>query len=1223
MPGQITTGSQLLRGRYQLVGESIATDGRSQSWTGVDDDDSRYIIRLWPYRGDRPDDLRRALWDAELRNLYRVGSSPGAEDTILVLRDAGVDARLKCFVMVLAAPGFATLASALERRSEHVWLQDRSPSGRRRLWHGLRRLAEGIQLLHGQHILHRDVGAETVFFDPDLGVESLRLGGFEWSVRLGIPSAVAPPANWSTPPEFFSAEQFGYRPETDWFGFGILATRLLLNVESHRRHHPETRHARLIEQLERSGAKLSGLERGCLLRLIAKQPNDRLSRAYDLITTIDDIVRGLSQQPRPHADHRPLVVGINPGSCADVLEQAYNLGFSPDPDRPQEAFNPRNVVHTANLTAFVQRDLREAELYATPGSKAFVLVGARFTLRIIQFERVDRVSGKVTRSWDVAYCVSTGVLWWNEGGSACTKLPLGVVVVRTKADLSKRARLQNSRSWNEYLPRIDKSVQLRSNLARFHDFIRCTNQLELLIRDSELFRYRVHSHTSDENLEKLLIAENLRERPSMSFCKVDGGLAGFLSREIDSGKPDCRLVVLSSISEDSLNIETVEKADAWTVESVEGSRITLSRIKSGLPRESAPKTGTVRAWGMFGQVALVRRRKRAIDRLEAHSYLLRSLSAPGQVYMDTGAMPLPVALSPDKVDEAKQAAIEDILRVRPIYALQGPPGTGKTTLVAHLLRQIFHDDPVAQVLITAQAHGAVDVLRAKVRDEAFRGVAEDKQPLAVRLGATPRVSGPTEGSVEDVSREILSRSRAKLAAQQQRTSLQQEWLAAVETMLASLRSYSPSGGASDFCEVVKRGANITYCTTSAGDLEVLAEAAQSFDWAIVEEAGKAHGFDLALPLHAGHRWLLIGDHKQLPPYRFRDYRDGLDVLDDAVAALEALPGQAGGLLDRDWLRAWRDKAPEQREEFKEYAREWLNTFERVFEYCSVATGEERITLDVANGSAAGRLSRQHRMHPTIGSLISKAYYGERLVNRTSEGGRPLARVTHGFTRPKALVGRSVVWLDLPAALEDSSYSEVGPKQQSPRYTNPKEIDALISFVELLRAGPRETAGEDGEGLTVAVLSPYNQQVTLMNQRLAGYEAGLRGLGLSPARASGARDAGLGSKRRIAHTVDSFQGNQADVIVVSLVRNNNEPVGRGLGFLDEASRINVLLSRAERLLVLVGSWDFFRHQLRAVALDDPQLPLWHWKKVLVTLEEWFDSGAAVRLRPDGTLIGGRQ
>ncbi|WP_194911130.1 AAA domain-containing protein [Catenulispora rubra] len=47
------------------------------------------------------------------------------------------------------------------------------------------------------------------------------------------------------------------------------------------------------------------------------------------------------------------------------------------------------------------------------------------------------------------------------------------------------------------------------------------------------------------------------------------------------------------------------------------------------------------------------------------------------------------------------------------------------------------------------------------------------------------------------------------------------------------------------------------------------------------------------------------------------------------------------------------------------------------------------------------------------------------------------------------------------------------------------------------------------------------------------------------------------------TVDSFQGNQAEIIAVSLVRNNTRLSGDGLGFLVESPRMNVLLSHAER------------------------------------------------------------
>jgi serine/threonine protein kinase/DNA polymerase III delta prime subunit len=1214
-------GLKVLRARYRLVSGPVVADVAGEAWIGVDDNDSRYFIKLWPFEGDRPDDLRRALWDAELRTLYRVGSSPGAEDTILVLRDAGVDRDARCFVMVLEAPGYDSLAAALRHRAEVPWLAPREAQGRRALWAGLQRLATGIRLLHEQYILHRDVRAETVFYSPQLGAASLRLGGFEWSVRLGTPRTKAPPPSWSSPPEFFGGATFGYRPETDWFGFGMLAVRALLNVESYATNEPVDRHRRVLTELERSGGRLSDLERAFLVRLIAADPRERITRGYEVLTAIQDVLRALEHGPEPQADSRPLVVVVNPNSNHGLLDRAHDVGFTPNPEKPQDAFNPNDVLHTANLTNFVQQDLARAQLYAISGAGSYLLVGANLILVVTPFEHTDRDTNATVRTWDLAFCTGIGELRWNEGGSACVELPPGSIVVRTRKQVqSDRAVRQNARSWERYLPNIDRAVQLRASLARFHDFIRCTNQLELLIRDSEIFRYRVQSRHSKDGVEHLTIKEVPRKRRPMSFCELEGGMAEFLLREIESGKRDCRLVVLTGPDEDALTVGTIDKADCWTVDRIDGSSIELVRVTAGRKLAAPAEEGTIRTWGMFGQVELIRRRKRAIDRIEKHSYLLRSLSAPGQVYMDTGSMPLPVALSMDLVDEAKQAAIEDILRVRPIYALQGPPGTGKTTLVAHLLRQIFDDDPVAQVLITAQAHGAVDVLRAKVRDEAFHGIPEERQPLAVRLGISSNGSGPEEGSVEEVSLRILQRARARLKECASRTALQDEWLAAVTEMERSLMTWTPDSTAPDFCEVVKRGANVTYCTTSAGDLEVLAEATQSFDWAIVEEAGKAHGFDLALPLQAGHRWLLIGDHKQLPPYRFKDYREGIDTLDDAVAALEDLPERAGGLLDIDWIRGWRDLKPEERSEFKEYARRWLNTFERIFEYCSVATGSERLTVDKADGAAAGRLSRQHRMHPTIGDLISVAYYNGDLVNRTlDEQGAPLSRVRHPFKLPAGIEGKAIVWLDLPWAARNDECSEVGPANGKPRYTNPKEVEALGEFVRQLRQDER---GQDqSPSLTVAVLSPYNQQVALINRTLREASASWPGLSLKQALRSRTRDSDPEAPVRVAHTVDSFQGNQADIIAVSLVRNNSLPVGDGLGFLDEAPRINVLLSRAERLLVLVGSWEFFERQLVAVPLDDPQLPLWHWKKVLATLNEWFASGRALRIPVGASQRGG--
>ena len=550
-----------------------------------------------------------------------------------------------------------------------------------------------------------------------------------------------------------------------------------------------------------------------------------------------------------------------------------------------------------------------------------------------------------------------------------------------------------SAPWDELLPQPEKGAESARDLSRFQEFVRATNQIELLLLDATIFPYEIVSGPEQrEGREAIVVRE--RQRPNsrkvLPFFELEK-LQEFLQRERERATDDGGKVILSGPAHDTLAPPLAVRENQWRVTAVdpEAQTATLERDAFDSLRPDPPPQGVLRSAGMPGQTKLIRRRKQAIDVLDTHSYLLRSLAAPGQVYIDTGAAELPVPLDPAVVDGAKRAVIEDILRVRPIYTLQGPPGTGKTTLVAWLLREIFMDDPVAQVLVTAQAHGAVDVLRARVM-EAFEGVPVDQRPLAVRLGRRRHNdSAAALGSAESVALEVLRGSIAALGQQQTLTATQAMWLADACKMEAELATREAlDTRANDFVEMVKRGANLTYCTTSAGELEALA-GDQSFDWSIVEEAGKAHGFDLALPLQAGHRWLLIGDHSQLPPYRYEDYLGGVEALNSVVDALQSLPENASGLLDWEWVTSWRERTPEQRREFQEYATDWLRTFKRAFEHCAAVVPsskpEERETGSGANGSAAGMLREQHRMHPDIGELISRAYYGGRLVNRTERG----------------------------------------------------------------------------------------------------------------------------------------------------------------------------------------------------------------------------------------------
>ena len=119
--------------------------------------------------------------------------------------------------------------------------------------------------------------------------------------------------------------------------------------------------------------------------------------------------------------------------------------------------------------------------------------------------------------------------------------------------------------------------------------------------------------------------------------------------------------------------------------------------------------------------------------------------------------------------------------------------------------------------------------------------------------------------------------------------------------------------------------------------------------------------------------------------------------------------------------------------------------------------------------------------------------------------------------------------------------KINPSSKS-RY-NPEEF--LIIREHLLQL--IEACKIEGDQTEIAIISPYKEQVMHISDALAD-------------------DAELSAHRITVSTIDGYQGQEKDVVYLSLVRCNEKGA---IGFLKDYRRMNVAMTRAKRMLVMVG------------------------------------------------------
>jgi DNA replication ATP-dependent helicase Dna2 len=282
-----------------------------------------------------------------------------------------------------------------------------------------------------------------------------------------------------------------------------------------------------------------------------------------------------------------------------------------------------------------------------------------------------------------------------------------------------------------------------------------------------------------------------------------------------------------------------------------------------------------------------------------------------------------------------------------------------------------------------------------------------------------------------------------------------------------------------------------------------------FDLAILDEAAQITEPMALGAINRATRFVLVGDHQQLPPVVAADRALSAHVLvsaraqDEANAELRRASGVAG--LDLSLFERLQGKLP------------------------------------------SVRLDRQYRMNQHIAEFSSSAFYDGALDAPKEVAERQLSVCPSVLARLSPALAK-VLDPASPLVLVDVAGRERG-------HRNMDEVEAVMTVLGGLLTDGLLTEAESGEPMaltarckSIGLISPFRAQVRLLREQI--------------------RDRFGDEAAKIeVDTVERFQGGEKEVMLVSFVAS-----GRASSFLADHRRLNVTLTRARSKLVIFGGLD---------------------------------------------------
>lgn len=247
----------------------------------------------------------------------------------------------------------------------------------------------------------------------------------------------------------------------------------------------------------------------------------------------------------------------------------------------------------------------------------------------------------------------------------------------------------------------------------------------------------------------------------------------------------------------------------------------------------------------------------------------------------------------EDLNEKQKASVEYSLSCNGFYLIQGPPGTGKTHASAKLIKSLV--EAGKKVLISADSNAGVDNLIKKLVDNGidplrignpvrvnpelkqysldyriarhilFRRIAEIEKEIADEKDRLQGLDKPSQKDMKGLKyaelmdlldRNVTARGISKRTLREMRPFVKTQ--VKIEKLRAEIKKIRE-----DITASLLNEAKVIAATCSGCGSDVLENT--YFDFCVLDEASQASIPSSLIPILKAHRFILVGDHFQLPP----------------------------------------------------------------------------------------------------------------------------------------------------------------------------------------------------------------------------------------------------------------------------------------------------------------------------------------------------------------------